>query len=145
MIGWGPVVVVILAALAGYALVLAIREFVRGAGEALHQHAQRSSSQNRPESDRLHGAGERRDKRSADDDPVSRPNELGWHDVLEIKQSASIEEIKYAYRRMIALYHPDRVAGLGNEFKVLAERRAKEINAAYASARQLYSTSRERP
>lgn len=41
------------------------------------------------------------------------------------------EEILAAYRKMARLYHPDRVEGLGPEFKELAERRMKEINAAY--------------
>jgi curved DNA-binding protein CbpA len=29
------------------------------------------------------------------------------------------------------MYHPDKVAGLAPEFQVLAEKRMKEINAAY--------------
>ena len=37
-----------------------------------------------------------------------------------------------AYRKMARMYHPDRVEGLGPELKESAERRMKEINAAYA-------------
>jgi DnaJ-class molecular chaperone len=62
---------------------------------------------------------------------------LPWHQVLEVTASASIEEIKAAYRRMIALYHPDRVDGLGVELRTVAERRAKEINEAYTTARKI--------
>jgi hypothetical protein len=54
------------------------------------------------------------------------------YEVLGITASATIEEVKAAYRRLAKMYHPDRVADLGPEFGVLAERRMKEINAAYA-------------
>jgi DnaJ like chaperone protein len=33
-------------------------------------------------------------------------------------------------------YHPDRVEGLGIELRELAERKAKELNQAYTSAKQ---------
>ncbi len=44
---------------------------------------------------------------------------------------ATQAEIKAAYQRLIRQYHPDRVADLGPEIRAVAERRAKEINAAY--------------
>jgi DnaJ-class molecular chaperone len=34
------------------------------------------------------------------------------------------------------MYHPDRVEGLGIELRELAERKAKEVNNAYATAKQ---------
>jgi len=40
-------------------------------------------------------------------------------------------EIKVAYRRMVRLYHPDQVSGLGQELQDVAESHMKEINAAY--------------
>lgn len=57
-----------------------------------------------------------------------------WHDVLGVSPTASREEIVGAYRSLISQYHPDKVATLGEEFRELAERRAKEINAAYDEA-----------
>ena len=36
-----------------------------------------------------------------------------------------------AYRKLVQQYHPDKVANLAPEFRELAERRMKEINAAY--------------
>lgn len=51
--------------------------------------------------------------------------------VLGIGKSASAEEIKHAYRELASRYHPDKLEHLGNEFKVLAESRFKEIQKAY--------------
>jgi DnaJ-domain-containing protein 1 len=34
------------------------------------------------------------------------------------------------------MYHPDKVAGLAPEFQALADRRMKEINAAYEAVKQ---------
>ena len=51
--------------------------------------------------------------------------------VLGIDRSASIEEIKHAYRDLAGKYHPDKLEHLGDEFKVLAETRFKDIQQAY--------------
>ena len=51
--------------------------------------------------------------------------------VLGIKQNASPEDIKKAYRQLAGKYHPDKVAHLGEEFNELAEKRFKEIQKAY--------------
>jgi len=53
------------------------------------------------------------------------------YEVLGIKQTASLEEIKSAYRRLANQYHPDKVTHLGDEFKLLAEVKFKEIQDAY--------------
>ena len=53
------------------------------------------------------------------------------YEVLEIRPGASREEITAAYRRLVQQYHPDIVANLAPEFREVAERRMKEINAAY--------------
>lgn len=42
------------------------------------------------------------------------------------------DELRKAYRLAIQLNHPDKVAPLADEFKVLAERRTRMINEAYA-------------
>ena len=41
------------------------------------------------------------------------------------------EEVRRAYQQKMREYHPDRVANAGAELRELAERRSKEINAAY--------------
>jgi preprotein translocase subunit Sec63 len=50
---------------------------------------------------------------------------------LAIDQTASSEAIDQAYRRQMAQYHPDKVAGAAEEIRQLAEERASAINAAY--------------
>lgn len=51
--------------------------------------------------------------------------------ILGINETASITEIKLAYRQLANKYHPDKVTHLGEEFKKLAEERFKEIQEAY--------------
>lgn len=65
----------------------------------------------------------------------NRSKTTSAREILGVGPVASEEEIVVAYRKMARLYHPDRVEGLGPEFKELAERRMKEINAAYKELR----------
>ena len=51
--------------------------------------------------------------------------------ILGLQPGATEQEIKQAYRRLAAKYHPDKVAHLGDEFKTLAEERFKKIQQAY--------------
>jgi hypothetical protein len=51
--------------------------------------------------------------------------------VLGVHPNASIDEIKQAYRHLAMQYHPDKVSHLGEEFRVLAESRFREIQEAY--------------
>lgn len=63
-----------------------------------------------------------------------RPTASGtdpWQ-VLGLDAQASDEQLERAYRRLMSQYHPDRVAQAAPELRALAERRAREINAAYA-------------
>jgi DnaJ-class molecular chaperone len=50
---------------------------------------------------------------------------------LEVSPSASSEEIKAAYKRAVARYHPDKVAHLGTEFQELAHKKLLAIQEAY--------------
>jgi curved DNA-binding protein CbpA len=50
----------------------------------------------------------------------------GYHAVLGVSQTASLDEIKTAYRQLARQYHPDLNPGCQ-----AAEERFKEINAAY--------------
>jgi DnaJ-domain-containing protein 1 len=57
------------------------------------------------------------------------------YQVLGVSSNASSEEIKNAYRKLAAKYHPDKVLHLGDEFQELAEERFKEIQEAYQQIR----------
>ena len=58
--------------------------------------------------------------------------------VLGVESGASQETIKKAFRQLAGKYHPDQVAHLGDEFRVLAEKRFKEIHRAYDELRSKY-------
>ena len=51
--------------------------------------------------------------------------------VLEIEETASITEIKIAYRKMVKKYHPDKVRHLGKEHQKGAEEKFKQVQKAY--------------
>lgn len=51
--------------------------------------------------------------------------------VLEIESGATDEEVKKAYRKMAAKYHPDKVNTLGEEFQKAAEEKFKGVQKAY--------------
>ena len=59
----------------------------------------------------------------------SRPGDP--YEVLGLARGASPDEIKRAYRELANKYHPDKVSHLGDEFKALAHKKFKEIQAAY--------------
>jgi DnaJ-domain-containing protein 1 len=75
---------------------------------------------------------------TASDEHPSRTEaaEPSWWETLNIDKNASPEQIKTAFRREISKYHPDRVEGLGIELQELAQRKAKQLNLAYALAKQ---------
>lgn len=51
--------------------------------------------------------------------------------ILEIDKSASVEEIKKAYRKMAKKYHPDRVIHLGEEYQEGAKEKFRQVQEAY--------------
>jgi DnaJ like chaperone protein len=53
------------------------------------------------------------------------------YDVLEIKNDATDEEIKKAYRRMAVKYHPDKVSYLGEDVQKAANEKFQKLNEAY--------------
>ena len=63
-------------------------------------------------------------------DPLNSPPKTPL-EVLGLAPGASASEIKEAYRKLAAQYHPDKVSHLGEEFRLLAEQRFREIQAAY--------------
>jgi DnaJ like chaperone protein len=55
--------------------------------------------------------------------------------ILGVAPDASNDQIRSAYRRLAAQYHPDTVANLGEEFTKVAEEKFKLINEAYGEIR----------
>jgi hypothetical protein len=51
--------------------------------------------------------------------------------LIDLKGKVTIAQIRSKYINLVSLYHPDKVQHLGPELKELAERKSKEINAAY--------------
>lgn len=64
-----------------------------------------------------------------------REEESHWWNILGVPASATVEEVKSAYREAIKKYHSDKVAGLGQKLQALAEEESKRINAAYSEAK----------
>lgn len=60
-----------------------------------------------------------------------KTREKDAHEILGVRGDASPDEIKAAYRRLVNQYHPDKVVHLGEEFRLLAEEKFKEIQQAY--------------
>ena len=54
-----------------------------------------------------------------------------YYQLLEVAADAPAEEIKRAFRREIAKYHPDKVQHLGKEFQDIAANKAAELTQAY--------------
>jgi hypothetical protein len=54
-----------------------------------------------------------------------------YYELLDVPVSAPADEIKRAFRREIAKYHPDKVQHLGQEFQEIAAIKAAELTQAY--------------
>lgn len=64
--------------------------------------------------------------------PYVKHVDQNWaYKALEIEPSASIDDIKKAYRRMAMKYHPDKVANLGDDIKKSATEKFRSVNEAY--------------
>lgn len=69
-----------------------------------------------------------------------------FYELLSVAADAPVDEIKRAFRREIAKYHPDKVQHLGKEFQEIAASKAAELTRAYktltdAAARAEYDTN----
>jgi DnaJ domain len=65
--------------------------------------------------------------------PVNEPETLSAYEILGLSPSASLAEIKTAYRKRVKECHPDLFAGMDQHARALAERWTTALNAAYAS------------
>ncbi len=66
--------------------------------------------------------------------PSPAPAPAPWWEVLGVSEQACPEEIREAYRSLIAQYHPDKVATLGPEIREVALRKSQQITEAYRAA-----------
>ena len=55
---------------------------------------------------------------------------------LGLAKGASTEQISAAYRKLARAHHPDKVANESPQIREEAERRMKEINAAYGQLKR---------
>lgn len=55
-----------------------------------------------------------------------------YYAVLGVAASATPDEVRAAYRKKIREYHPDRVAGLGEKLREMANEESRIINNAYS-------------
>jgi DnaJ-domain-containing protein 1 len=120
-------IVVVLAGLgAGYYLVASYF-----AGKSTPQNEDEAANRRR----QSEGDGDAADTRTKQNPPAdASQGGKQWFDVLLVAPSASADEIKQAYRRRMAEYHPDKVSQLGVDLRVLADAKTKEINIAYQEA-----------
>jgi hypothetical protein len=63
--------------------------------------------------------------------------ERTWFSVLGVSPSATIDEVKQAYKVQVKQNHPDRVHDMSPLFRELAEAETKKLNAAYEEASML--------
>lgn len=68
----------------------------------------------------------------------SDPQEDNFASVLGLVDPYDMDDVKSAYRTLIAQYHPDKVSRMGDEIREVAERKAKEINESYDFFRRKY-------
>ena len=71
---------------------------------------------------------------SADESSDSRSNSP--YQVLGIPENSPIDIVSARYKLLSKQYHPDMVENLGEELKVVADRKMKEINSAYSSIKK---------
>src|SRR5262245_36922541 len=67
---------------------------------------------------------------------IEAQGQRDWWVVLEVSRDASDDEIRRGYAAKLKQYHPDRVNDLAPEIVRLAEVRTRELNAAFAQAKQ---------
>lgn len=78
------------------------------------------------------------EKSPGNDTPKSEDSlSTSWFHILEVSENASREQIVAAYKQKISKYHPDKVAQMGFEIRDLAEKKSRQINAAYDKAMKL--------
>src|SRR5262249_10960497 len=88
------------------------------------------------ESPQSAGSGDAQSAGASDfaETPAEATDPTTWYGVLGLPPSASLDDIKTAYKALIKQNHPDRVQDMAPPFRVLAETETKRLNAAYETA-----------
>lgn len=92
-----------------------------------HKDSENGAQQNKPHNE------EQSNNYSDKEDNIP----ANWFYILEVPEDASQEQIVAAYKQKIRQNHPDKVAQMGMEIRELAERKSKQINAAYNHAMKM--------
>lgn len=126
LVGWGWLDdLVILGFLLRY---LYVRKKKKEAYQKYYQNSQKTYD------DDSTSAGQNQSR--AYDHEQESPSQWDPYRILGVEIGASQETIKKAFRQLAGKYHPDKVGYLGEEFRVLAEKRFKEIQRAYEELRR---------
>ena len=76
-----------------------------------------------------------RNKKEEDEDGGSDPIESAFA-ILEVPIDATSQEIRTAYKKKIAQYHPDKIHHMGKKLQQLAQNETQKINEAYATLKE---------
>jgi hypothetical protein len=71
---------------------------------------------------------------AADETSPELAVQSNWSSVLGVSPSATVDEVKNAYKNLVKKNHPDRVNDMSPSFIKLAEAEMKKLNLAYAEA-----------
>lgn len=121
LVGWGWLDDIIVLGLVGYLYFWRTKKAAGSWQTGGPKASEESRGRTGPSASHAPGAGG-----DARQDPYS---------ILGVNPGASQKDIRAAYRRLAARYHPDRHAHLGDEFRLLAENKFKAIQAAYDALR----------
>jgi len=58
-------------------------------------------------------------------------NSEKWYKILGLTKDATDSEVKKAYRKMAVKYHPDKLIGVSEDIKKLAEKKFLAVKEAY--------------
>lgn len=99
-------------------LLLEALEYLRSTGEI-------------PQHERSRQKDSRQQEKASAEKYARKAESFDPYEVLGVKPNASPLEIKSSYRNQMKLYHPDRVAHLGEALRELANRRTQDIQRAF--------------
>jgi DnaJ domain len=111
------------------------KEFALTALDAPVEQPQPDQSDPEPDQE----SNQESNQQSSQEPPHEAPSiadggDTSWPAVLGLSETATVEEIKDAYKTLIKQNHPDRVSGMSQAFRELAEAETKRLNAAYEQA-----------
>jgi DnaJ-domain-containing protein 1 len=100
-----------------------------------HDSAEETTQENRTQENRTQEDTTQKD--TTEEAPPTAPEmveDKSWFDVLGVSPSATVADVKQAYKMLVKQNHPDRVHGMSAAFRELAEAETKKLNVAYADA-----------